>query len=122
MFQYGNKVEALQQRQSKASSAFHSLSPKTFPFLLSKQLDYFNFNDCSYSMPKSKESTARIAMFFELKVPFVFTLEASFAGASKGKLSGQHFSIANFENVGNHSLKYSIREISFKDDKSDKED
>jgi hypothetical protein len=39
-------------------------------------------------MPKSKESTARIAMFYELKIPFVFTLEASFAGASRGKQAG----------------------------------
>jgi hypothetical protein len=27
-------------------------------------------------------------MFHQLKIPFVFTLEASFAGANKGKLSG----------------------------------
>jgi hypothetical protein len=37
-------------------------------------------------MPKTKESTARISMFHLLKMPFVFTLEASFAGASKGRL------------------------------------
>lgn len=56
--------------------------------ILSKQFDYFHYPDCSFSMPKSKESTARISMFHELKIPFVFTLEASFAGASKGKLAG----------------------------------
>jgi len=39
-------------------------------------------------MPELKESTARIAMFRQLRIPFVFTLEASFAGASKGELSG----------------------------------
>lgn len=56
-------------------------------------------------MPKSKESTARITMFHELKIPFVFTLEASFAGANKGKLCGQHFSIGDLENVGKCVLK-----------------
>jgi hypothetical protein len=64
-----------------------------FSHYLSKQSDFFIFSDCSFSMPKSKESTARIAMFYELKIPFVFTLEASFAGASRGKQAGQHFSI-----------------------------
>lgn len=56
-------------------------------------------------MPKTKESTARISMFHQLKIPFVFTLEASFAGASKGKQAGQHFSIADLENIGKSVLK-----------------
>jgi hypothetical protein len=54
---------------------------------MQKYLDNFNFADCSFKMPKSKESTARISMFHALKIPFVFTLEASFAGASRGKQS-----------------------------------
>ena len=56
-------------------------------------------------MPKNKESTARISMFHKLKIPFVFTLEASFAGASMGKLSGQHFSIGDLQKVGPCVLK-----------------
>ena len=38
-------------------------------------------------MPKPKESTARISMFHQLRIPFVFTLEASFAGSNRGKLA-----------------------------------
>lgn len=56
-------------------------------------------------MPKSKESTARITMFHLLKIPFVFTLEASFAGASRGRLAGQHFSLGDLENIGKGVLK-----------------
>jgi hypothetical protein len=56
-------------------------------------------------MPKSKESTARITMFHKLRIPFVFTLEASFAGASKGQLAGHHFSQGDFEAVGKYVLK-----------------
>ena len=50
-----------------------------------------------------------------LKVPFVFTLEASFAGASKGKLSGQHFSLGDLENIGKGVLKalYYARNIEY---------
>jgi hypothetical protein len=36
-------------------------------------------------MSKMKESTARIAMFQELGIPSIFTMEASFCGADKGK-------------------------------------
>lgn len=68
-------------------------------------MDNFNFADCSFKMPKSKESTARITMFHQLKIPFVFTLEASFAGASRGKLQGQHFSLGDLENIGKTVLK-----------------
>ena len=55
-------------------------------------------------MPKSKEATARISMFHKLRIPFVFTLEASFAGASIGKLAGKHFSQGDLMNVGKYVL------------------
>ena len=43
-------------------------------------------------------------MFHKLRIPFVFTLEASFAGASKGHLAGKHFSQGDFEAVGKYVL------------------
>ena len=78
--------------------------PSLFPMVLSKQFDYFNFEDCTYNMPKSKDSTARITMFHKLRIPFVFTLESSFAGANKGALSGKHFSQGDLSNVGRYVL------------------
>lgn len=78
--------------------------PKIFPLLLSKQFDYFNFQDCSFSMPQSKAASARIAMFHKLRIPFVFTLEASFAGANMGELAGMHFSLKDLSMVGKHVL------------------
>jgi len=78
--------------------------PSLFPLMLSKQFDYFKFEDCTYSMPASKASTARISMFHKLKIPNVFTLEASFAGANKGHLNGCHFSQGDLENVGKYVL------------------
>lgn len=100
VFQYGNKLDALDPVRDLPPH-----QPKLFSLLLSKSLDYFSFADCSFSMPKSKEATARITMFHELKIPFVFTLEASFAGASRGRLNGQHFSIGDLENIGKSVLK-----------------
>ena len=92
IFNYGNNRLDFGASVTKAGRVAHT--PATFPLVLSKQkgFDYFNFGDCTFSMPKMKESTARIAMFKQLRIPFVFTLEASFAGASKGALAGQHFS------------------------------
>jgi len=56
-------------------------------------------------MPKAKEATARISMFNKLRIPFVFTLEASFSGASRGHLAGKHFSQRDLTNVGKYVLR-----------------
>jgi hypothetical protein len=64
---------------------------RVFPYILSKLCDYFSFEYCRFSMHKSKEATARIAMWKELKIPNIFTMEASFSGADKGVLKDQHF-------------------------------
>ena len=106
IFQYGNKTENWVPSKQKP---YHPHQPSVFPLMVSKQFDYFNFQDCTYGMPKSKESTARITMFHKLRIPFVFTLEASFAGANRGQLAGKHFSQGDFEKVGKHVL-YAIWE------------
>ena len=43
-------------------------------------------------MSKAKDGTARIAMFKELNIANIFTMEASFCGADRGKYKDQHFS------------------------------
>ena len=40
-----------------------------------------------------------------MRIPFVFTLEASFAGANQGNLKGKHFSAGDLINVGKYVLK-----------------
>ena len=52
-----------------------------------------------------KAQTARIAMFHHLRIPFVFTLEASFCGANRGQLAGKHFSLGNLVEVGKAVLR-----------------
>ena len=52
-----------------------------FPYILSKLCDYFSFEQSRFSMHKSKEATARISMWKELKIPAIYTMEASFSGA-----------------------------------------
>ena len=75
-----------------------------FPLVLSRQFDYFAFEYCTFRMDKGKEATARISMFKQLGIPFVFTLEASFSGANKGSLNNKHFSMGDLFNVGKYVL------------------
>jgi hypothetical protein len=42
-------------------------------------------------MHKSKEATARLSMFKEIRVPAVYTMETSFCGANQGAYEGMHF-------------------------------
>jgi len=51
---------------------------RMYPYIMSKLLDYFSFKDSKFSITKSKEKTARISLFRELKIPCIYTMEASF--------------------------------------------
>jgi hypothetical protein len=55
-------------------------------------------------MHKSKEATARIAMYRELKIPAIFTLEASFSGADMGLLKDRHFTTEHLMMMGRKVL------------------
>jgi hypothetical protein len=58
---------------------------------LSKLNSYFNFDYSRFGVQKSKEATARIAMYKELQdVPNIFTMESTFAGMDFGKFAGKH--------------------------------
>ena len=51
---------------------------RAFPFLMSKINPYFSFDYSRFGVQKSKESTARVAMFKELRnVPCIYTMESS---------------------------------------------
>jgi len=69
IFMYGNNIK----ERPHAS--------RVFPYIMSKLCDYFSFEQSRFSMNRSKEGTARIAMLKEINIPNVFTMEASFCGA-----------------------------------------
>ena len=73
IFMYGNNFKDNPQ------------ATRVFPYILSKLCDFFSFEQCRFSMSKYKEQTARIAMFKELNIPNIFTMEASFCGTDMGK-------------------------------------
>lgn len=54
---------------------------RLFPYLLSKLSPYFSFEYSRFGNQKSKESTARMSLFKEMKTcPNVFTMESTFSG------------------------------------------
>lgn len=92
LFMYGNNFENRPH------------ATRVFPFIMSKLLDFFSFDYSRFSMHRSKEATARVTLFRELKIPCVFTLEASFCGANKGTLENKHFMPEHFMLCGRKLL------------------
>ena len=60
----------------------------------------FNFEDCSFAVQKSKESTARIVMWREFSLVNSYTLEASFLGPNRGENAGLHFNPTHLQVMG----------------------
>jgi hypothetical protein len=55
-------------------------------------------------MQKSKEATARIAIYRETKITNIFTMEASFSGSDHGKKKGKHFTTECLKDSGKYLL------------------
>ena len=69
VFAYGNVGE-------------NPLDYRIFPYILSRINPFFSYKSSRFSVNKSKISTARMAMWKELRIPTVYTIEASFYGPS----------------------------------------
>mmetsp|Transcript_13587 Transcript_13587/g.20576 ORF Transcript_13587/g.20576 Transcript_13587/m.20576 type:complete len:732 (-) Transcript_13587:52-2247(-) len=76
------------------------LSTRIFPRILWKIAQYFSYQDCSFGISKSKESCGRVVVFRELGIHNSYTMEASFCGASFGRLNSRHFSTKHLEQMG----------------------
>ena len=72
-----------------------------FPFILSKLNPYFNYDYSKFGVQKSKDATARISLYKELKnVPCIYTMESSFAGLDFGIHKGKHLTTQMLETLG----------------------
>lgn len=67
-----------------------------FPFIMGKLLDFFSYSYSRFNYSKSKEATAWISLYQDLKIPNVFTMEASFLGPDIGEFSNKHFNTELF--------------------------
>mmetsp|Transcript_30046 Transcript_30046/g.32736 ORF Transcript_30046/g.32736 Transcript_30046/m.32736 type:complete len:2016 (+) Transcript_30046:56-6103(+) len=96
-----------------------SQSNKTrlFPRLLSSHNignKYINYNDCSFSIKKGRESTARVVVAKEMNIFSSYTLEATFCGCNYGPLKNCHLNIGHLQEIGaavcDAFLQYSLSE------------
>ena len=62
--------------------------------------NYVSFDDCSFTVRKNREATARVVIAKELDTPNAYTIEASFSGADFGPLKGHHFNIGHLQEAG----------------------
>ena len=76
---------------------------KIFPFMMSKKTDAISFKDCRFGVQPSKEKTARISLWKELRVASVYTLEASFYGKQAGETK-KHYSIQDLLDIGKNLM------------------
>lgn len=58
--------------------------------------DAYKYDYCAFSMQKDKEGTARITMWKELKINYVYTLESSFCG----NVGGPNYLEADYLKIG----------------------
>lgn len=74
---------------------------RVLPYILSKLSPLFDFRESKFGVQASKDATARVALFKELKTcPQVFTIESTFSGIDIGALAGQHISTSMLESMG----------------------
>lgn len=75
---------------------------RLLPYILSQVSPFFSYPGCSFHLQTYKESTQRITMFRELKIPAIYTMEATFSGMSFGPHAGQHLTTEQLQQVGKH--------------------
>lgn len=75
---------------------------------------YVSYEDCSFSVRKGREATARVVVAKEFNIPMSYTLEATFCGLDYGPLKNCHMHTGHLEEVGaamcDAFLLYSIAE------------
>ena len=72
---------------------------RVLAFQLSKISQQFDFGACTFRVEREKHKTARITLWRELKVNWVYTYECSFYGQNK-----KHYQIKDYKECGKNIL------------------
>ena len=87
--------------ENRRKSSKH-LTEQVFPYMLAKNAkNIFSFEGCRFTVPKCKESTARV-VFKNMGITNSFTLEASYGGSSVGSRAGSHFTPRDYQDMGRY--------------------
>ncbi|XP_048513203.1 cytosolic carboxypeptidase 1-like isoform X2 [Athalia rosae] len=70
------------------------------PHLMQKTCSAFALPLCSFKVERSKESTARVAVWRQLGVSRSYTMESSFCGCDQGALAGFHLDTEHLKEIG----------------------
>ncbi|CAD8208043.1 unnamed protein product [Paramecium pentaurelia] len=68
---------------------------RVFALLMAKMNPFMDYSSCTFRVENSKDKTARIQIWRELKINWVYTYECSFYGQQK-----KHFQIKDYINCG----------------------
>lgn len=88
--------------QTAANIAAAKYQTRSFPRALALHYiakKYFSFSDCSFTVKKEREATARVVVARELGVSYSYTLEATFCGPNYGALKNCHMNIGHLQEV-----------------------
>ncbi|KAF7638683.1 Peptidase_M14 domain-containing protein [Meloidogyne graminicola] len=97
IFMYGNNP---MESWCSADNSFESKTFSLLPEILSKFSDSFSLKDCSFSITKAKEFSARVSTWRQFNLERVYTCESSYWGFDFGSKSGTQITIADLKRMG----------------------
>ncbi|XP_055956157.1 cytosolic carboxypeptidase 2 [Patella vulgata] len=101
VFMYGNNKIIDQDSPTGVDAAQSFIAERLFPWLMAvKSPEKFSFKSCKFQIKRCKESTGRVVMWRQMKIPNSFTLEATFSGTILDKTSCRHFNCRDYEDMG----------------------
>ncbi|KAK6643669.1 hypothetical protein RUM43_005179 [Polyplax serrata] len=60
----------------------------------------FSFSSCKFRVERSREATARVAVWRDFKIKRSYTMESSYCGCDQGVYSGRHLDTIHLKEVG----------------------
>ncbi|ESN98609.1 hypothetical protein HELRODRAFT_162041 [Helobdella robusta] len=91
-------------------------SYKVLPALLSSMSPAFHLTSCSYTVEKSKESTARVVVWRQMSVVRSYTMESSFCGFDQGMFKGRQINTKLLEDMGADFCRALLKSLDYIDD------
>lgn len=85
---------------SNVGEAVKETNYRTLPRILHSIAPSFSFQNCSFVVESSKESTARVVVWRELGVTRSYTMESTYCGTDQGPYKGFHIGTKELEEMG----------------------
>uniref|UniRef100_A0A914NI39 Peptidase M14 domain-containing protein n=1 Tax=Meloidogyne incognita TaxID=6306 RepID=A0A914NI39_MELIC len=100
IFMYGNNPLESWCPTDIANNSQQSKTFSLLPEILAKSSDSFSLKDCSFSITKAKEFSARVSIWRQFKLERVYTCESSYFGFDFGSKAGTQITITDLKRMG----------------------